>query len=546
MRSGGSSVVEKAAEGDILAILSDREDSVANISVFVVTALVLAALSLVPAYGQTVAAKPRETSRPTKRAVNTDKIRRDVRMLLNDSDALPPEFAADVSITLVENGFVPDDTLKAKLLSNAFEKAGAAQDDVGRRPQGVDVEETAGGLHAIASAVTALDRTSLQARAIRQLGVTNPPKARRLFESMLPPQFSELSCNETWYFVPDSYYDGLLAVLQSAFSNHDIASGNRAVLVGSIIKATRSHAQVLPIARLLVSFEFTEAELRTIVPVYAATLAEMHGDSLSFNILMSDPRFFDNIAALLDSLDKHDMNSRAVLRALREYMVVNFKGSDCSTRGTANPKSPLPDAVAQFNTRFASRLKAANLEGIREDEVKSDRDSSAHQEAPLERWKSATYFQMLRAVQEVGLPPHQRADKEGNDVQWLSHAQDVLTKVTTWSNQSDPEIEFFHQKAILLGELTRRTNGTSLYAEAVDSFARFLEQNSYEDLTPIDWFFCVKTFIRHDLEPRDANPDLTRLVNSRNAVLSVYARLQLLLQSVKDHNAIKPSTSSGI
>jgi len=363
---------------------------------------------------------------------------------------------------------------------------------------------------------------------------------------MLAPQLSELSCNETWYFVPDSYYESLLAVLQSAFSNREIASGNRAALVGSIIKATQSHAQLSPIARLLVSSEFTEAELRMVVPLYAATLAGMHGDSLSFNILMSDPRFFDNIAALLDSLDKHNIDSRAVLRAFREYIVVNFKGSDCSTQGTANPKSPLPDAVAQFNTRFTSRLKAANLEGIREDEVESDGDSSAHQEAPLERWKSATYFQMLRAVQDVGPPPHQRAGKEGDDVQWLSHAQDVLTKVTNWSNQRDPEIEFFHQKAILLEALAEKTIGTSLYAEAVDSFARFLEQNSYQDLTPSDWFFCVKIFIGHDLRPSDANPDLTRLVNSRNAALSVYARLHLLLQSVKDHNAINPSTSSGI
>jgi hypothetical protein len=86
----------------------------------------------------------------------------EVRSLLNDSEALPPEFASDVSLTLLENGFVRDEAIKAKVIARAFEKASAAQDDVMRRPFGASVEETSEGLHAIASSVTGLNRISLK------------------------------------------------------------------------------------------------------------------------------------------------------------------------------------------------------------------------------------------------------------------------------------------------------------------------------------------------------------------------------------------------
>ncbi len=73
----------------------------------------------------------------------------EIRSLLDDAEALPPEFASDVLLQLVENGFIHDDSLKIKVLSRAFNKAAAAQDDVMRRPLGANVEETSQGLHAL-------------------------------------------------------------------------------------------------------------------------------------------------------------------------------------------------------------------------------------------------------------------------------------------------------------------------------------------------------------------------------------------------------------
>ena len=339
------------------------------------------------AHGQTVREKEPAVQSSQGRSGVEPADNPEVRSLLNDSEMLPAEFTSDVSLTLVENGLVRNSALKSTIITRAFEKASAAQDDVLRDPFGASVDETSPGLHALASLVTGLNRISLQARVVRQVVASDPRKARQLFDSMHSRQIPPVSCNENWYFVPDAYYDALAAVLQRGFSEREIAGGNRAGYLSSIIRQTQSHVQVVPIARLLSAGDFTEQELRTIVPVYAATVTDLHGDQLSFSILMLAPdSFFEDISRLLTSLDRHNVESRALLQAFGDYMVVNFRGPNCgAAEFSKDSKSLLPTAIVQFNETFQSRLKGMNLGVIRESEIKSDaKGSGPHDPLPAD------------------------------------------------------------------------------------------------------------------------------------------------------------------
>lgn len=202
------------------------------------------ALAPLPAHPQNVPTNKQTSQHVNERSNVKAADNAEVKALVNDSEALPPEFSADVSLTLVENGLIRDNALKIKLLTRAFEKASAAQDDVLERPFGSSVEETAEGLHAIASTVTGLNRTSLQSRVIRQFVVIDPHRARRIFESMPAPHLTEIPCNRDWYFFPDDYYKALEGVLRTGFSNGEIAGGNRAAYVSSIISNAQYHIQI--------------------------------------------------------------------------------------------------------------------------------------------------------------------------------------------------------------------------------------------------------------------------------------------------------------
>lgn len=278
-----------------------------------------------------------------------------------------------------------------------------------------------------------------------------------------------------------------------------------------------------------------------IVPVYAAVLAGLHGDSLSFSIVMLEPYdFFQAMTVVLTSLDRRNVDSRALLQAFRDYLVLNFKAPYCEETETSKDfKSPLPRAIVKFNKTFQQRLKESNLSAIGEDEIKSNARNSAPDGPLSSRWDSLTYSQLLESAKKLYTPLTQGELAEGrteNDEKWLSQAQDVLTRLSAWSNEEgESESDFFHQKAILLEALTHLTIGTPLHADALNSFVLFLEQNSYQDVTPIDWFFCAKILLSR-ISGRDvANYDFKRLADSREPVLSVYARLQTKLESAKSH-----------
>lgn len=277
--------------------------------------------------------------------------------------------------------------------------------------------------------------------------------------------------------------------------------------------------------------------------MYSAKLAEVRDDPMSFSILMSAPDgFLGAIKMLLASIERRSVDSRALLQAFRDYMVLNFKGLNCKVPnwGATDPakdlKSPLPPAIVQFNETFRSRLKATNLDVISENEIKNDAKASSPDEPLPSRWNSLSYVQVLQTVQKLNTPLTQKELAEGRserDATWLSQAQDALAQLSSWSDEDEAEVDFFHQKAILLQGLSRKTIGTRLHAEALDAFVRFLEQNSYQDVSPIDWFFSVKILLAESARSEDASADLKRLIDSQDPVLSVYARLHLLLQSAK-------------
>jgi hypothetical protein len=452
-----------------------------------------------------------------------------VRSLLNDAAALPPEFVSDLFLQLVENGLIRNDRLRSKVLDDAFEKASGAEDDVMRRPWGVNVEETPQGLHAIASRFTGLDRVSLQTRVVREIFSTNPQRARAMFESMPPPHITQLSCNEAWFFFPKSYYDAVTTLVEHGFSAREIAGGNRASFVTSILKSVQSsHLELAPTAELLNTGNFTDWELREIVPGYVATLTNMDGDAHSFEILMSEPDgLLDAISKLVLLLAKKNIDSRALVQALRDYLVLNFKRSNCGgVQSSTGSRSALPKAILQFNNRFLGELKRANLDPIRESEIKKDSGLNIDSSSPS-RWNSQIYPQLLLSLQGLN-PPANRDDSA-----WLRRAREFLAQLSAWSDKDEPETEFFHQKALLLEGLAERTIGTSIHPEVLDRFIAFLEQYSYEQVSTIDWFFYAKKLLAAHVRPSETNRDLEAFLNSREPVLSIYARLELLLQAPK-------------
>lgn len=503
--------------------------------------LICAGILATPAYPQNVAVPNSHTDRPAipgsaPRHPKADATANaEVRSLLDDAQALPPEFISDVSLQLVENGLIKNDRLRSKVLDDAFENASSAQDDVMRRPWGTNVEETPQGLHAIASDYTGLDRISLQTRVVREVFSKSPQHARELFESIKPLQITPIPCNEPWFFAPKTYYDAAAMVSARGFSPREIAGGTRSSFVSSIVRNMQTPLQFAPIVQFLNEGQLTDQELREIISVLLTALRTLPRDPWSFKILASEPDgFFEAISKLIALLNKNNIESRPPISAVRDYLVLNFKQPGCSSGNDARkPNSALPSAARQFNQQFARELTRANLGPIQQDEIRKV-DGADIDTPPPARWNSNTYAQLLLSLQSVNPP------KRSDDSRWMQQVRDLLMQLNAWSRTDEPETEFFHQKAILLEGLAERTIGTSLHPEVLDRFIAFLEQYSYEQVSPVDWFlFAKKLLLVASVQPGTAKVDLQAFLNCREPVLTVYARLMLLIQDSK-----KPRTSA--
>jgi hypothetical protein len=454
-----------------------------------------------------------------------------IQALISDAGALPPELESDVLLQIVEDGLDSAQSAKQKLVVRAFERASAAEDDVGRRAWGSSTEETTDGLHALALMVTHLDRVSLQARAIRELASLNPNRAKAMFASMAAPRIEPLSCDANWRFVPDAYYETLGKIVESGFSAREVASGSRGTYVASIISSIHSHVQIVPAALFLSSSQFTKQELRELLPLYAAALRGLDGDPLSFSIEMSAPDIpFGAISKLAEQAGKQDLDSRVLIQALRDYLVQNFRQAQCSKPETVGGSNQaLPDAVQQFNGRFSAELARAGLAPIGANEIRADvTGEGPAPSVPLQRWKSPTYFQFLLAVQKLDAYEAAHSAKNTDDGLWLAQASDLLTRAATWSDTGEPETEFFHQKALVLEALAKKTAGSSIHGEAMDALVRFLEQNAHQQVSPVDWFFHAKRLLSGPAGSADPTADLQEFLNSHEPMLNIYARLQLL------------------
>jgi len=491
--------------------------------------LILAGIFAVNVFSQHVvisAGKSKPTSNPSPPT------QKQIRSLLEDSHALPPEFTSDVILQLIENGLVRDDRLKIKLLNDAFEKAALAQDDYPERPWGINVEETPHGLHAIASIVTGLNRLSLQTRAVRQVFSMDPQRARKLLDSIPPPRILPLPCNESWFYWLEPYYSTLTISLEKGFSLREIAGGLRSGYVASMIGKTKSHPELVSTVQLLVAGSFTDQELHELVPAFVSSIRNLDGDPQTFAIAMSDDRLFEGVNKLISLLEKRGIDSRSVVQAMRDYLVRDFNEPSCSELGTSKGSgSILPDAIIRFNNGFSAQLTRANLGLIEAGELNYEARSHVEDSTPP-RWNSKTYSALLRTLQALS-PSSDPSDTPKAPAAlnvFLTKAQDLLTKLDAWSETNEPEIEFFHQKAMLLGGLAERTEGTSLHKQVLDRFIMFLQEYPPDQVGAVDWYFYMKKLLHADVKLNDAKDDLAAFLDSSEPVLTVYARLGLVLQ----------------
>jgi hypothetical protein len=454
-----------------------------------------------------------QTSRGTK-VVASDKT---ASLLIHDAESLPPEFAADIVLQVVETDTSLTVSQKIKALKNAFDSAAQAQDEVLRRPWGTSVEETSEGLHAIALSLGQLDRISQQSRAVQDMARIDPKLARAKLEAIALPRFDPPTCYATWLYMPDAFYEAVARVMAAGFSPEEISSGQRGEFLRSVVSRSVSHSQLPPLTRLITTSDLSGAELANVISSYIYFLDGLRGDAHSF-YATATRQSVDEFAALVARLDRQGVAGLPLITSFRRYLVANFKSTPC-TPFKAQDTGKLPLALQEFNDKFSTRLMAAGSAAITADEIKNDAKDISTVESEPPRWNSKESSDLLFSLQ--GLPDMPR---EVPSIK--AKYQDYLLHLNGWSNQSETEIEFFHQKSLFYLGVIERLGPSALRTSVLMDFVKFLEQNSYQQVSKVDWFVYSRRLFDISTQPAERSEVINALISSGDPVLNLYGRLE--------------------
>jgi hypothetical protein len=234
-----------------------------------------------------------------------------------------------------------------------------------------------------------------------------------------------------------------------------------------------------------------------------------------------------SLAGLIVKLDARGVQSGPILGSAREYLVANFAGLRCGgIAGGQAGKGALPETVGEFNQQFQEALRVAQLSPISADEIKSARISpETVADAP---WQSPGAKRLEAGMRKLRFGDGQvpLGVTEKMTPMWSAQLAGFLAELESWNGDGEPEGAFFHEKSIFYEVMVDLIPSSQERSTVLESFVRFLEQN-YLHPSRIEWFWHARRLLDGYKAADDRPEVLLAFVNSRDSVLSLYARMEV-------------------
>ncbi|MBV9301575.1 MAG: hypothetical protein JOY62_17140 [Acidobacteriaceae bacterium] len=441
--------------------------------------------------------------------------------LIREADQLPPEFAADIILLLIEYGFVPDHASRNILLEKAFSLAASAQE-----PVALQRAEQPGPVSNALNDVfkEGLDEVSLESRTIRLFARSDPARARELFEHMSLPLGTTFTCTDPLYYDLSIYYAAMLDIANTLPDRQMLEH-----FLQHQASQLRSIAQIAPTVRIVLNLRQAHSDLNDVLKTVVTQLPNLD----------HDPRIFSfdavNVLSAMSDIDALSViDTDYVAQQSRKWLLKEMKAGFCTIQGGTvarldgsqahlEPLSP----VDFFNQRFASSANGALIirsTGIENSPTATTPDSERH---------SHRYLELENTYEILATPEAQRS------ATWQSDMNKFVEDVLQWSDGQLSESErarYYVEKSALMRSI--------LSTQKL--------QVSTTHLTQGEWQSLQRAVPLADVPARDAVAQATvnffdgptaRLVYNRRRALW-FAPVRSLLRSFAEPVAVEPLSAS--
>jgi len=447
-----------------------------------------------------------------------DRPSRDARIqaLVEATDLVAPEFAADALIRLSTSSRITDVSWRRELLDEAYYRAYAAQDQYRRwSPPGFIPPDSRQGAQLLADA-TSLNRMSLQVRVAQLMASTDPGRARELFE-WIDLRLPRGTCDDPLVASADDYYTAVSLLARTAFGR----DRNEALRFLQVY-LWRAHLpnEMPAVARALQRFRPSAYEATYLEGVFQNILESSTIDPRGFSV--ADLDIVTQVADLQKAFRDIGVLNFFLLDALRDYLITQLKGPRCSDSVT---ESMTP---ASFNAA-RGRLNATKfVDPIDPASVWPSKMLGAARIDPY--WQTPESWRLHEAVLDVrgrGLNPLPIRIRQMQE--WREQAERLLTEIDHWTGRREPsERDYFYQKSMLFGGLIELMPPSTVRTHALRTFIDFLRlSDDTRERRPL-WFAFMNRLLEL-ARGADRREILDALEASHHPVLSLYARMERLV-----------------
>lgn len=455
----------------------------------------------------------------------------ELEALVIDARSLPPEFAADVLLRLVESGRLTERAARRELLAEAFRTAGGAQQPVKRRiAPGLNYAYTREDYRARAFQLN-LDALSLRLRAVNAMLKADKPRARALFDELprrLP--LAPLACADALVYDVRDFYETLTKVAQETFDAAEKERGEDLLFVQGYLDETAAPAGVWPAAQMVLQLGDTSQRFAPLLHAYADALKKIAADD-DRSYTAESAAQWQTLARLLDACKRHGVVPDELLAAYRAYVVTHAGAARCADTAGA-PQAGVADrrGFDYFNQQMREIDPGQQtLAVVPAEETRPARLEGA---AVLTRYFTTPAAQALfRTAQELrfGLADED-ADEAADDPKRGEKLTAWLNAMADWRpGGAEVDADYFEQKCVLYQLLLEAGPAEGPAGETLmREYVNFLRQPARQQENRAGWLLHVQRLLASPSFGAGAARArlLAALASSGDPVLRLYATLQ--------------------
>jgi len=438
--------------------------------------------------------------------------------LVVDARAVPPEFSADVLLRLAGSSRVTDREWQRELIEEAYLRAYAAWDAYRVTASSLSPNSRQGAQ--VVASDTALTRVSLQVRAAQAMVPVDRVRAREMFEWIDLDLIAGV-CDSPLVPAVDEYYATLAVLARQTFGQDTQGRGEAVRFLTLYLFRAHLATDMPAVAKALRAFRPTADEAvyleGTLRWILESGLRDPRGFSSSSIDLVTQ------LMALEDADRTLGLTNWNVTRALRDYLIAQFKGPRCS--------DSLSDSTAMDTFNAALRRREIPPETIRPLAAGDTRPSSMLGAARVDAyWRTAEARRLFEMGARLRGPDRKPvSDQIRKSEAWQAQAEALLIDLERWTGGREAvERDYVYQKAVLYTLLVDLVPPTPLRTRTLRSFADFLKHADRDRATRTLWFAFANRLIELT-RSADRALVLDLLESSGHPVLALYGHVERTL-----------------